>query len=107
MAGALLSLLWCLAILLYTLYSRTPNVSLFPEIGIASKVAAESNIDGHRQPSPLAKLLSPLSNSVSSEIRKQLAGQMFVLYYPNVRGPPILGLRRPDVPLSRRRRSLE
>ena len=81
----------------------TPNSTVFPEIDLASKVAAESSILSGRKSSPLAKLLSPLSNS--AEIRKRLARQSFVLYYPNISGPPVLTLERGIFPFTRTLRS--
>jgi hypothetical protein len=81
-----------------------PNTSAYPEIDIAAKVAAESNID-RSQISPLAKLLSPLSNAGSWEIRKRLQRQNFVLYYPSIPGPLVLALERRGFPLTRARSS--
>jgi hypothetical protein len=78
---------------------------MFPEIDMASKVAAESDLDSSQNSSPLAKLLSPLSDSASSEIRKSLARAKFILYYPNISGPLVLSLEGRGFPLSRTRNS--
>jgi hypothetical protein len=84
MIGCFISLTWCLATLSAALYIRTPNLSLFPEIDIASKVLAESNyrMDGsYPFVSAIAKLLSSLNNSGTKEIRRHLAFSRFYVRY--------------------------
>ena len=68
--------MWCLTTLGYALCIRTPNLSLFPEIDIASKVVTERGgqfvHDSSSSVAALSKLLSPLSNSGSIAVRKGL-----------------------------------
>jgi hypothetical protein len=96
-------LVWSLAILFYTLFAPTPRSSFFPEIDIAAKVAAESNLG---QGSPLIRLLAPLSHSVSSNIRKRLAGEKFVLHYARISSPLVSQTETEDIGLSSNRSSL-
>jgi hypothetical protein len=80
--GGYLSWIWCLVALCFSLFVRTPNFSLFPEINFASKAMAETNCYNDAEHSPLAKLLSPLSNTGSMAILKRLSLKRFFVRYP-------------------------
>ena len=63
------------------MFIQTPNTSLFPEIDIASKTAADVN---HGEtpyfedtPRTVSQLLWPLSNACSIEIRRRLRAKRF------------------------------
>jgi len=74
MVGGFVSLVWCLGILMYTLFVPTPNLSMFPEIDVASKVVVtESHLYRGFEAYPISKLLSSLSNASSREIWKALS----------------------------------
>lgn len=80
--GAFFSFAWCLAILIFTFYVTTPNLSLFPEIDVAAKVVVtESHLYRGFEAYSISKLLSSLSNAGSREIWKALSAQTFYVRY--------------------------
>jgi len=59
---------------------NSPNTSFYPEIDIASKITGGDDSDDvpmHDHPSTISQLLSPLNNSGSIAIMKQLRGFRF------------------------------
>src|SRR5277367_478169 len=102
MVGGFLSILWCFAALCLSLSVQTPNSSLFPEIDIASKATDAPNSQHLLSPSsspiytgsyPLvqnansfSRLVSPLNNAGSIEIRKKLANARFYVRWADVSG---------------------
>jgi hypothetical protein len=62
------------------MFIQTPNTSLFPEIDLASKTAADVNHGEalyFEDPRTVSQLLWPLSNSYSIEIRRRLRARRF------------------------------
>ena len=74
-AGACASLAWCILVLGLVLTVQIPNMSQYPEIDIASK-CVESPA-GEAEEDSMAKLLHPLSNATSGEIRMRLFKKRF------------------------------
>jgi hypothetical protein len=73
MVGGLVSLVWCLIVLVFSLSRVTPGTSLFPEIDFASKVSRDANSPPHS----LEDILASLSVANTCEIRKALAHSKF------------------------------
>lgn len=109
MIGSFLSVIWCVVAFSFTLRKRTPNLSLFPEIDVASKMVAEGS-RVNRSDYSIAYLLPQLSNSGSIEIRQLLAlKRFFVRYSRNAASgvqkshPVAITLQENGLPLSRKR----
>lgn len=102
LVGGFLSLAWCITLLLFILRTQIPNLSAFPEIDVTSKVVEENKIYGGLEISPLAKLLSAVTNSGSIEILKTLRPERFYVYVLRKRGPVVLTTSRAGFPLSSR-----
>jgi|SRR5277367_1519959 len=79
--GGYFSLFWCVVALCYSLFVRTPNYSLFPEINFASRAMAETNVYNPIESWPFAKLLSPLNNSGSLAVLRRLSLKRFFVRY--------------------------
>jgi len=111
MVGGFLSILWCFASLLLSLYIQTPNSSLFPEIDIASKatdistsqypILSPSSTYSHTGSYPLvqnansfSRLVSQLNNAGSIEIRKKLANARFYVRWADTVGSGFGGMGR-------------
>jgi hypothetical protein len=104
MVGGFLSILWCFAAMLLSLYVQTQNSSLFPEVDIASKatdtptsqypiLSPSSTYNSYTGSYPLvqnansfSRLVSPLNNAGSVEIRKKLANARFYVRWADTGG---------------------
>jgi len=111
MVGGFLSILWCFAALCLSLYVQTPNSSLFPEMDIASKatdmpssqypiLSPSSTINSTGSYSlvhngnSFSKLISPLNNAGSVQIRKKLANARFYVRWADTGGSGFGGMGR-------------
>ena len=89
-AGACASLAWCILVLGFLLRVQIPNMSQYPEIDLASRCVESS--EGEMEEDSVAKLLHPLSNATSSEIRMRLFKKRFFVGSEN--GHVQMGLYR-------------
>jgi hypothetical protein len=87
MAGGLITLVWCFIVFFVALWIEIPNLSQFPEIDIASKVVQGETDGSSDTTTTFTKLLSPLSNAGSIEIRKRLAFSRFYVRFSNDETP--------------------
>ena len=73
LAGALLSVFWCVAVICISMTVQHPNSSFYPEVDFASK-SVEGSI-----PHSIGQLLYPLSNANSADVGKRIEGsRLFV-----------------------------
>jgi hypothetical protein len=83
MVSGSVSFLWCVGMLMFAMLRPTLRISLFPEIDFAAKVARERGRERDYAPADsrsgysFQTLLSQLSKSDSSGIRKALARWKF------------------------------
>jgi hypothetical protein len=76
MVGGLISLVWCLVVLIFALRRAIPGTSLFPEIDFASKLSTRGNLLSDS----VGDILSTLSMANTYEISKALARTKFHLH---------------------------
>ena len=96
MIGGIISLLWCLIVLVLSFSQTTPGTSLFPEIDFASKVTSEDKTLALAFRSALPAFLSGLSMAGTFEIKKALERVKFYVHMNlNVEDPvPGRSMRR-------------
>jgi len=84
LVGGVVSIVWCLVVLVVCWVEGFPITSMFPEVDFASKVAGRTSPEDTQS---LPALLSSLSHSDSPEIRDGLGRSRFYMYKMDERAP--------------------
>jgi len=93
MIGGLLSLGWCIIVMILSMAGSPPKTSMFPEVDFASKVTGQHADTDSLAAEPLINELARLSNATSREIRTGLARNKFYIRAAEVEVEPQEGLR--------------